>query len=91
MIVDAVDAVVVRLIWAAASKDVDVVLSPLQPGGQFGDMDSHAAHRDGMKRLPRKQRYTHVWVLLLVDDVSSMITTSGRRSSANPVGPALSS
>jgi hypothetical protein len=46
-------------------EDVHVVPAPLQGRGQLGDMNTHAADGDGMKRLPRKQGYTHRTNLLI--------------------------
>ena len=56
---DAVHAVVVRLAVAPASEDVNVVLTPLQGGRQFRDVNPDAADRDGMQRFPGKQRDAH--------------------------------
>ena len=63
MVVDAVDAVVVRLAVALPGEDVDFVPAPLQGGGQLGDVDADAADGDGMKGFPRKQRNAHRTIL----------------------------
>ncbi len=52
VIVNAVDAVVVRLLRAAAGEHVDFVTATVESGGQLRDVDADAAHGDAVQRLP---------------------------------------
>jgi hypothetical protein len=44
---------------ALAREDVDLMAAALQSGGQLGDVDANAAHRDRMKGFPREQSNSH--------------------------------
>ena len=46
MVVDSVNAVVVRLIVPLASKHVNFVSPPLKSSGQFGHMNGNTTHRN---------------------------------------------
>ena len=61
VVVDAVDAVVVRLPMSAPREDVDFMASSFQPGRQLGDVNGDTSHCDRMERFPREQCYTHVF------------------------------
>jgi hypothetical protein len=65
VVVHFVNELVARLRMSLPREDVHVVPAPLQGRGQLGDMNTHAADGDGMKRLPRKQGYTHRTNLLI--------------------------
>lgn len=52
VVVDAIDEVVVGLAVTNSGEDVNFVAAALKRGGEFADVDSHAADGDGMKGLP---------------------------------------
>ena len=49
VVVDPVDEVVPWLRLALPRENVDLVLAPVEGGGQLRDVDSHAAHRNRVK------------------------------------------
>ena len=65
VVVDAVDAVVVALPMAEARENMDFMPAAMQGGGQLGDVNAHAADRDGMQRFPGKQRISSRFISML--------------------------
>ena len=59
MVMDVVNAIIRRLPMSNASKDMDVVVPPLQGRRQLGHVSPNAAHGDGVQRFPREQRDAH--------------------------------
>jgi hypothetical protein len=85
MVVDAVDAIIEALLGTLASKDMNFVLPALKRGGQFGDVNAHAAHGDGMKRFPGEQSNAHKLVSLKINENKnpSLVARSENGATAN--------
>jgi hypothetical protein len=70
MVVDSVDALMVRLVLSLARKDMNLVVAALEGSGHLRDVDVHAANSDGMKSFPGKQGNSHVMSLCCTRQLS---------------------
>ena len=59
MVVNAVDAVVVRLLMAAAGEHMDFMAPAIESRRQFRDVDANSTHGDAVQCFPRKQCNLH--------------------------------
>jgi len=59
VVMHAVNAMVVRLLIAAAGKNVDFMATPIESGRQLRDVDADSTHGDAVQRLPGKQGNLH--------------------------------
>jgi hypothetical protein len=60
MIMDAVNAYIMRLAGSHARENVNFMSFALESRSQFGDMNSDSTDRYGVQRFPRKHRDSHI-------------------------------